>query len=319
MIRSSLIFPNVFLLIYFCCVFSQPITNTNSTEDVEILITDDTQTSTKIVGGNSSPRKNAWPWMAVLLYSGEVNCGGILISESHILTAAHCAGGDGASPDQVRLGDYDLRYSDSGEQTFGISWIKLHENYNKEIDENDIAIIKLSRSVRFSKSIQAASLAESGESYTYGIATGWGDTRKGGRISNVLLEVRVRIWSNSECANRYRSIDNYVSENMLCAGEPGKDTCQGDSGGPLNCPVTKFRPGQPQYKICGITSWGAGCGHNGYPGVYTRISKYIDWIDQHTGDYSIGDTLFDEPEGSGDSDCDDEDDCYYSQSPRRQF
>ena len=120
----------------------------DSTEDVEILITDDTQTSTKIVGGNSAPRKNAWPWMAVLLYSGEVNCGGILISESHILTAAHCAGGDGASPDQVRLGDYDLRYSDSGEQTFGISWIKLHENYNKEIDEHDIAIIKLSRSVR---------------------------------------------------------------------------------------------------------------------------------------------------------------------------
>ena len=61
---------------------------------------------------------------------------------------------------------------------------------------------------------------------------------------------------------------------------------QGDSGGPLNCPVTKFRPGQPQYKICGITSWGAGCGHNGYPGVYTRVSKYIDWIDEHTGDFS---------------------------------
>lgn len=195
---------------------------------------------------------------------------------------------------------------------------------------------------RFSKSIQAASLAESGESYTYGIATGWGDTRKGGQISNVLLEVRVRIWSNSECANQYKSIDNYVSENMLCAGEPGKDTCQGDSGGPLNCPVTKFRPGQPQYKICGITSWGAGCGHNGYPGVYTRVSKYINWIDQHTGDYSNGgdydwtdfefhsykdkflttstaflDTSFDESEGSGDSDCDDEDDCYYSQSPRQ--
>ena len=63
---------------------------------------------------------------------------------------------------------------------------------------------------------------------------------------------------------------------------------QGDSGGPLNCPVTKFRPGQPQYKICGITSWGAGCGNNGYPGVYTRVSKYIDWIDEHTGDYSNG-------------------------------
>ena len=69
---------------------------------------------------------------------------------------------------------------------------------------------------------------------------------------------------------------------------------QGDSGGPLNCPVTKFRPGQPQYKICGITSWGAGCGNNGYPGVYTRVSKYIDWIDQHTGDYSNGGIIYEQ-------------------------
>ena len=85
--------------------------------------------------------------MAGLLYSGVVNCGGILISDSHILTAAHCAGGDGDSPNQVRLGDYDLQYSETGEQTLDISWIKLHENYNKEIDGNDIAIIKLKKPV----------------------------------------------------------------------------------------------------------------------------------------------------------------------------
>ena len=79
------------------------------------------------------------------------------------------------------------------------------------------------------------------------------------------------------------NLTNYLYNNNLC-----EINIKGDSGGPLNCPVTKFRPGQPQYKICGITSWGAGCGHNGYPGVYTRVSKYINWIDQHTGDYSNG-------------------------------
>ena len=85
--------------------------------------------------------------MAGLLYFGVVNCGGGLISDSHILTAAHCAGGDGGSPDQVRLGDYDLQYFETGEQTLDISWIKLHENYNKEINGNDIAIIKLKKPV----------------------------------------------------------------------------------------------------------------------------------------------------------------------------
>ena len=52
----------------------------------------------------------------------------------------------------------------------------------------------------------------------------------------------------------------------------------------MNCPVTKFKPGESQYKICGITSWGAGCGKNGYPGVYTRVSEYLDWIDKHTNE-----------------------------------
>ena len=80
---------------------------------------------------------------------------------------------------------------------------------------------------RFSKSIQAAELVEPGYSASsYGIATGWGDTRSGGQISNVLLEVRVEIWSNAECSNQYKKIGDTILDTMLCAGSPGRDTCQ---------------------------------------------------------------------------------------------
>ena len=82
---------------------------------------------------------------------------------------------------------------------------------------------------RFSKSIQAAELAEPGyfdPASSYGIATGWGDTRSGGQISNVLLEVRVEIWSNTECSNQYEKIGDTILDTMLCAGSPGRDTCQ---------------------------------------------------------------------------------------------
>ncbi len=70
---------------------------------------------------------------------------------------------------------------------------------------------------------------------------------------------------------------------MLCAGDnTGKDACQGDSGGPLNCPIdNQGVVGLPQYELCGIVSWGARCAEPDFPGVYTRVSKYIDWIEKN--------------------------------------
>ena len=57
---------------------------------------------------------------------------------------------------------------------------------------------------------------------------------------------------------------------------------QGDSGGPLHCVVSKFGPNESKYSVCGITSWGIGCGNKGFPGVNIRVEKYLDWIDKHT-------------------------------------
>ena len=80
---------------------------------------------------------------------------------------------------------------------------------------------------RFSDNVKTISLPTRGKNvYTYGIATGWGDTRLGGKASKTLQEVRVRIWKNFECASRYDQIGDSILDTMLCAGEPGKDTCQ---------------------------------------------------------------------------------------------
>nr|CAI5866442.1 unnamed protein product [Callosobruchus analis] len=88
--------------------------------------------------------------------------------------------------------------------------------------------------------------------------------------------------SNKDCRNTNYS-SKMISDNMLCAGYPDtgkKDSCQGDSGGPL---VTRKR-NSSRYEVIGIVSWGNGCARPGYPGVYTRVTQYVDWIKEHSAD-----------------------------------
>ena len=130
--------------------------------------------------------------------------------------------------------------------------------------------------------------------------SGWGTIYFGGPTSSNVQEVNVRIWDNAECALNYGQLNRKVTDTMLCAGERGRDACQGDSGGPLNClnPVTKvghiFYIRQKFYfanmvliicqvwELCGVVSWGARCAEPDFPGVYTRVNEYLDWIDDNT-------------------------------------
>jgi len=110
-------------------------------------------------------------------------------------------------------------------------------------------------------------------------ATGWGDTEYDGDSPDILQEVRLPIINNTYCResrNQYQ--EKFNAELMLCAGyeEGGKDTCQGDSGGPLVCPTISGT--WIQY---GITSFGYECARRGNPGIYTRVTNYIDWIEQN--------------------------------------
>lgn len=240
--------------------------------------------------------KNEWPWMAALYgYNNRKEklyflCGASLISEEYLLTAAECIKSSTRSQLKIQLGVYILDEYDGDEQTFDIAWMKIHEEYDSKNSENDIAILKLDRPVNFTDSIQPATLPKSDYSHDsnfLAIAVGWGSLYSGGPIpTKFLMEVEVYVWNNTHCANNYARKNGYVFDTQICAGfdsdgKLGGDVCNGDSGGPLNCPVFNQDSELSYYELCGISSWGKGCGEIEYPGVYTRVSKYLDWIEKN--------------------------------------
>lgn len=204
-------------------------------------------------------------------------CGATLISDNHVLTAAHCLAPFKQSDIQVKLGEYD--FTQAGEtldQTFNVAWMKNHENYNDVTYEHDIAMIRLDRAATRSKSVWPICLPPPSERFTNrrAFVIGWGTIYFGGPTSNTLQEVNVRVWEPEDCKKNYATLEKDVLDTMLCAGETNRDSCQGDSGGPLNCLNPKTR----KWELCGVVSWGARCAEPDFPGVYTRVTEYLGWI-----------------------------------------
>ncbi len=109
-------------------------------------------------------------------------------------------------------------------------------------------------------------------------ATGWGNVLNGGSAAIVLQQLRLPLIENKYCRKTWKNI--FKSRSMLCAGykEGGRDTCQGDSGGPLVCPLANG-----VWVQIGITSFGQQCAQRGRPGIYTKVSNYVNWIKSVTG------------------------------------
>jgi len=235
--------------------------------------------SNKIVGGiQAAP--NEFPWQVGLKSSRRQGtrpfCGGVLLDSRTVLTAAHCLTGRGSL--YVVLGDYDVNRRDSGEVSYLVrsSNFRLHPSYNSRSQDYDFAIIRLSSSVTFTNSVKPVCMPNPQSNYDNRVArvTGWGTLSSGSSSQpSILREVDVNTMTNAACVwpnTIYSSSD--VTRRMICASAPGKDACQGDSGGPLIA-----RDGN-SFKLIGVVSWGSGCAESNAPGVYSRVTEVLSWI-----------------------------------------
>uniref|UniRef100_T1JFG6 Peptidase S1 domain-containing protein n=1 Tax=Strigamia maritima TaxID=126957 RepID=T1JFG6_STRMM len=236
----------------------------------------------RIVGGKDA-NKGAWPWQISLrLKSWGGNrhiCGGSIINEHWILTAAHCVENNPlASSYVIRVGEHDTRIVEGTEADFSVSKVLIHEGWNSRLTVHDIALIKLSRPINLKSDEEVNSVCM--PPATLGnldgqlcVATGWGHTKFQGTEPNILQQVALPIVRQQSCVAAYRYV-NKVTSSMICAGydEGGRSVCQGDSGGPLVCKV------DGKWHLVGVTSWGVGCAQRGYPGVYSRVTDYLPWI-----------------------------------------
>ncbi|XP_008321788.1 trypsin-3-like [Cynoglossus semilaevis] len=220
----------------------------------------------KIVGGYEC-RKNSVPYQ-VSLFTGYNYCGGTLLSDKWVLSAAHCTS---KSNVELRLGEHDIWEPEGTEQHIMSAEFIRHPNYNPRSLDNDIMLIKLSQPAKLNSYVQPATLpSECATEGTMCKISGWGSLRpsdEGSRYPSKLQCLDAPLLSDDTCFNSYPF---QITDNMICAGylEGEKDSCQGDSGGPMVC------GGELQ----GVVSWGQGCALRNKPGVYAKVCNYTSWI-----------------------------------------
>jgi len=266
-------------------------------EDKEVcgyFIANDEQKVGRVVGGKEVKVAGRYPWQMSLAtgffgFFYQHRCGATLISKRWVLTAAHCMKNLNVANTYVMAGFLAVNNRDTA-QIKRIERYISHQRFDANLYEQDIALIKLDSPVVYSSLVLPACLPPPGlpsSSYTSKMATltGWGRQWNNGPLSDQLHEINLPIISNTECMEWYSKAGSrqYIPENtFLCAGyeSGGRDACSGDSGGPL----VNFREDQ-RAEIIGIVSWGLGCGDIGKPGVYTRVSEFLDWIRQTIQSY----------------------------------
>ncbi|XP_078088037.1 enteropeptidase [Mustelus asterias] len=233
----------------------------------------------RIVGGKDAI-EGSWPWIVSLRFGSRHMCGATLLSEQWVVSAAHCVYGRNLEPSHWKavLGlhtQLNLTYPQTQSQR--IDRILMNPHYNKRTKDSDIALMHLVSPVNYSEFIQPICLPARTQQFLPGMMcniAGWGAVAKNGPPASVLQEAKIPLVSKRKCQQQLPQYN--ITQNMICAGyeDGGVDTCQGDSGGPLIC-----KQGS-EWFLAGVTSFGHGCGLPHSPGVYARVTEFVDWIQE---------------------------------------
>ncbi|XP_063234842.1 trypsin-7-like isoform X1 [Bacillus rossius redtenbacheri] len=260
----------------------------------------------RIMGG-SYARADEFPFMLALEDLEEQFCGAVAISAYWAITAAHCVysegilaeirkgrNGQGAddpscqsctnrnTPDRMFLRAGSL-WRGSGGSVHEVLLGYVPTSYYEGSNNHDIALLKVKRRFSVNSSVRYIQLPrqnEEVEDNTDAIVLGWGSTDRASRSSRKLRKAMVRTMDQGSCAElemftEYESHE--LTDGMLCATKFGRDSRNGDSGGPL-----LVKEGD-RAKLIGIVSWGDGNGNPDWPGIYTKVSRYRNWIKRNSG------------------------------------
>ncbi|MGF1707703.1 S1 family peptidase [Enterovibrio baiacu] len=269
--------------------------------------TEGAEKSPRIVGGGFAPISDA-PWQ-VFLEVGNFVCGGAIISNDYVLTAAHCVEGNIASDITVYAGIDDLEARNGN--GISVSSVAINPNYNSSSLTADVALIQLAGALPSNaKPIQLVDSAEQGDLDTeFALAedqnlyvSGWGNTSTDGNLSRYLKRTYLDGVADSNCGWSYTSNGIFVqsyADAYICGNDPQTPTgiCSGDSGGPLVWQdPSNSADADKGYRLVGVVSFSsvAGCALTGIEDGFTQLSTYRDWISNNmNGGYSNPNVSFD--------------------------
>ncbi|KAI9514644.1 hypothetical protein NQZ68_031531 [Dissostichus eleginoides] len=237
----------------------------------------------RIVGG-TAVIPGEIPWQVALVErSGDLFCGGSILSDQWVITAAHCLM-EAKRSFFIRVGEHNINIKEGMEQDYDVLEQHMHPRYNGTLSlyNHDIALLYLKNPISFSTTVRPICIGPTAftealvKGSTPATVSGWGRMRFLGLTADTLLKVQVPFTGRTECK---RSSSARITPFMFCAGyyDEAKDSCQGDSGGPHTNSM------HDTWFLTGIVSWGEECAKQGKYGVYTRVSLYYRWINHVMG------------------------------------